>query len=548
MDTHETYVQRLTQGSSGGPIDRGTCSYLVRGSDEEGNATTTSTKADDATGTYIAVDAGCFLSGIINVLEKQQLLTPREYQQELLAESIAPQPPHSQRSWSIAYPPFDAQSLPYGGPTANAAHILSLVSTICITHPHLDHISGVIMNSAAFSPQQTKRLAGLPRVIQALKDHVFNGVIWPNLTNEGVDAVHLVQLLRLSEHLSSPNLAQGLTVTPYAVSHGHILRPAHQTHTSSGHHQPFKPSFSIRSSEPSEPHRGSRRMPSSVIPPDSVIEMRRQSLMMEKRQLRASIASASSHLHSPTSPSLVPHRKSSGGTSSASSVGSVSPSSYPTSNPTSHPTPGPPLGTSLASYDSTAFFIHDSNTNRVLLMWGDVEPDSISYTPRNYLVWRKAAEYMQQGLLAGIFIECSFANPHDDALLFGHFSPRHLIAELKYFASMVEGSEEDFHAMVGWEELHETNELDVENMDEEVSIPVPKRIPQTHAHHPHQPPPDLHLKGLPVVITHVKEDIYNEDPENDPRKVVLEDIIGLAKIESIGCDFIIATPGLSLQL
>lgn len=515
----------------------------------------TTTEAETA-GAYIAVDAGCFLSGIINVLEKQLQLSPEAYQQELLAESIAHNDTQK-RSWSVAYPPFDARSLPYGGPTANAAHILSLVSSICITHPHLDHISGVIMNSAAFSPQHTKRLAGLPRVIQALKDHVFNGVIWPNLTNEGVDAVHLVQLLRLSEHLQSPQLASGLTVTPYAVSHGHILRPAHQTHAPPGHHQPFKPSFSIRTSEPSssESHlRGSRRMPSSVIPPDSVIEMRRQSLMMEKRQLRASIASASSHLHSPTSPSLVPHRKSSGGTSSASSVGSVSPSSYPTSNPTSHPTPGPPLGASLASYDSTAFFIHDSNTNRVLLMWGDVEPDSISYTPRNYLVWRKAAEYMQQGRLAGIFIECSFANPHDDALLFGHFSPRHLIAELKYFASMVEGSEEDFHAMVGWEDLNETNEMDVENMDEEVSIPVPQRIiPQktNHAPHgdPHHPsPPDLHLEGLPVVITHVKEDIYNEDPENDPRKVVLEDIIGLAKIENIGCEFIVATPGLSLHL
>lgn len=204
------------------------------------------------------------------------------------------------------------------------------------------------------------------------------------------------------------------------------------------------------------------------------------------------------------------------------------------------------MGASLASYDSTAFFIHDGDTNRVLLMWGDVEPDSISYTPRNYLVWRKAAEYMQQGLLAGIFIECSFANPHDDALLFGHFSPRHLIAELKYFASMVEGSEEDFHAMVGWEDLNETNEMDVENMDEEVSIPVPKRLPPSHD--PHLPLPDLHLEGLPVIITHVKEDIYNEDPENDPRKVVLEDIIGLAKIEHIGCDFIVATPGLSLHL
>ncbi|KAG5365682.1 3',5'-cyclic-nucleotide phosphodiesterase [Yarrowia sp. B02] len=527
--------QVVVLGSSGGPIDRGTCSYLVRGSP---GGEPVQQEA------FIAVDAGCFLAGIINVLEKQVLLSPQEYQHELLAESIRPNQA-SQRSWNVAYPPFDASSLPYGGPTANAAHILSLVSTICITHPHLDHISGVIMNSAAFSPQQTKRLAGLPRVIQALKDHVFNGVIWPNLTNEGVDAVHLVQLLRLSEHLRSPDLASGLTVTPYAVSHGHILRPAHQTHPSPCHHQPFKPSFSIRPSEPSsEPHRGSRRMPSSVIPPDSVIEMRRQSLMLEKRQLRASIASVNSHLHSPTSPSLVPHRKSSGGTSSASSVGSVSPSSYPTSNPTSHPTPGPPLGASLASYDSTAFFIHDSKTNRVLLMWGDVEPDSISYTPRNYLVWRKAAEYMQQGLLAGVFIECSFANPHDDALLFGHFSPRHLIAELKYFASMVEGSEEDFHAMVGWEDLNETNEMDVENMDEEVSIPVPQRLPQ----HTQTHGADLHLQGLPVVITHVKEDIYNEDPENDPRKVVLEDIIGLAKIENIGCDFIVATPGLSLHL
>lgn len=153
---------------------------------------------------------------------------------------------------------------------------------------------------------------------------------------------------------------------------------------------------------------------------------------------------------------------------------------------------------------------------------------------------------MQQGLLAGVFIECSFANPHDDALLFGHFSPRHLIAELKYFASMVEGSEEDFHAMVGWEEMNESKEMDVENMDSEVSIPVPKRVTQQHERH--HSGTELHLESLPVIITHVKEDIYNEDPENDPRRVVLDDIIGLAKLENIGCDFIVATPGLSLYL
>ena len=84
--------------------------------------------------------------------------------------------------------------------------------------------------------------------------------------------------------------------------------------------------------------------------------------------------------------------------------------------------------------DSTAFFIRDSQSKREVLIFGDVEPDSISMTPRTHFVWQEAARKIAHGLLGGIFIECSYDDSQADAVLFGHLNPRHLIAELRTLA------------------------------------------------------------------------------------------------------------------
>jgi hypothetical protein len=70
-------------------------------------------------------------------------------------------------------------------------------------------------------------------------------------------------------------------------------------------------------------------------------------------------------------------------------------------------------------------------------MFGDVEPDSLSALPRTHIVWAEAAPKIAQGILSGIFIECSYNDSQRDAVLFGHLAPRHLIKELETLAEMV---------------------------------------------------------------------------------------------------------------
>jgi elongation factor 1-gamma len=91
--------------------------------------------------------------------------------------------------------------------------------------------------------------------------------------------------------------------------------------------------------------------------------------------------------------------------------------------------------------DSTAYFIRTESTHstpcKEVLIFGDVEPDSISLSPRTAHVWAEAAPKIASGILTGIFIECSYTNAQGDAVLYGHLAPRHLLEELQNLAGMV---------------------------------------------------------------------------------------------------------------
>lgn len=90
-----------------------------------------------------------------------------------------------------------------------------------------------------------------------------------------------------------------------------------------------------------------------------------------------------------------------------------------------------------ATVESSAFFIRDSCSGNEIIVFGDVEPDSISLDPRNARIWDIAAPKIASGSLRAIFIECSYDDTVEDSSLYGHLCPRHLIAELKTLASKV---------------------------------------------------------------------------------------------------------------
>ena len=84
-------------------------------------------------------------------------------------------------------------------------------------------------------------------------------------------------------------------------------------------------------------------------------------------------------------------------------------------------------------YESAAYFLRNNVTERELLFFGDVEPDSISSKPQTINVWNAAAQKIPH-TLASIFIECSWASDRADNLLFGHLNPVHLVDELVILA------------------------------------------------------------------------------------------------------------------
>lgn len=93
--------------------------------------------------------------------------------------------------------------------------------------------------------------------------------------------------------------------------------------------------------------------------------------------------------------------------------------------------------TNWAVVESSAFFIQDEHSGREIIIFGDIEPDSVSLEPRNQRVWEIAAPKIASGSLRAIFIECSYNDAIDDETLYGHLCPRHLIAELNVLAAKV---------------------------------------------------------------------------------------------------------------
>jgi cAMP phosphodiesterase len=90
-----------------------------------------------------------------------------------------------------AYVCLDAGTLYYGIKQAIAAKLLEgTVSEVLqnnlkgylISHPHLDHVAGLILNSPDDS---LKAIYGLPFCLEAIQQEYFNWKSWPNFGNQG---------------------------------------------------------------------------------------------------------------------------------------------------------------------------------------------------------------------------------------------------------------------------------------------------------------------------------------------------------------------------
>lgn len=144
------------QGPTGGPREDSVTGILVR-----------SASLNWSPGSVIAVDAGTLLAGVIRLLKLH-----------------APQTKNGQSVMTKG--PFKGLELPHKTAEANAAYFFrEIIGAVFITHPHLDHISGLAINTPILEAGNgPKPVAALPSVLSAIKNHLFNDVIWPNLSDE----------------------------------------------------------------------------------------------------------------------------------------------------------------------------------------------------------------------------------------------------------------------------------------------------------------------------------------------------------------------------
>ena len=393
-------LTNVVQGAGGGPNEDNVTGILVR-----------STATNWAKGSVLAVDAGTHLAPIIRIFQdslSESIPVASSFESSgSIASNRAVRRANSlqagvnitRRSNSLAEHnghghgqatplqhtdaiipsprvlttgPFADLEVPFESVKGNAAYFMrNLISTYLITHPHLDHISGFAINTASFQyTSRPKRIAALPSTIDAIKNHIFNDVIWPNMSDEdgGVGFVSYMRLVEGGniqfgdgESRGYIEVCDGLAAKCWSVSHGQCMRK-HRGHGSGTGttHEAFNETMSRRTSQ---------------------------------------------HALTPTN---LQHSQ-----------------SY------SHPSD------MMRPIDSSAFFLRDDHTGYEVLIFGDVEPDSLSLSPRNSQVWSDAALKFTAGVLTGILIECSYDNSQSDETLFGHLSPRHLIAELKDLAQKV---------------------------------------------------------------------------------------------------------------
>jgi cAMP phosphodiesterase len=411
---HRPALQVVCLGSGGGPSEEEVTGLLVR-----------SIASDWTKNSLLAVDAGSHLAPIIKILEKDfPSISPSPLQgngihagglsRTLGRASLSPSPGDEDEGKPKVEPtilssgPFAGLKFPWASARANALHVVqTYVRTYLITHAHLDHLSGFAINTAAFhSSTSAKTLAALPSTVAAVKDHIFNDIIWPNLTDEdgGVGFVTFQRLkeggdimMGEGESRGYIDVCDGLGVKAFKVSHGVCTR-----------------------SPPSHYHRGSIAGLDNLPPYNGSI-----SGTTHGEHAGAGMQRSNSQFSAPGTPVITPR-----------------PSFYQSqrSSPRMNPTDSP-----SCVVDSTAFFIRDTSSHREVLIFGDVEPDPISLSPRNHYVWAEAARKIAFGILGGIFIECSYDDSQPDSVLFGHLNPRHLIAELQTLAHMVSEAKASRH-------------------------------------------------------------------------------------------------------
>jgi 3',5'-cyclic-nucleotide phosphodiesterase len=98
------------------------------------------------------------------------------------------------------------------------------IQAYLISHSHMDHVAGLVINSPDDEP---KPILGLTSTIDYLRDHLFNWKIWPNFGDEGQGfLIKKYHYVRLVPQEPQPIVNTAMTVTAFTLSHSSEISTA----------------------------------------------------------------------------------------------------------------------------------------------------------------------------------------------------------------------------------------------------------------------------------------------------------------------------------
>lgn len=210
-------------GSSGGPLEGITCSYIVKPA-----YITYGEIINNKLGQYlIAIDAGSGLHRLAEIIDAQKHNETRNrgiatkvlqyYNDPLSLEE------YIHEKVKISYDAGSCELRKDVSSIECAFEILDLINNFLITHPHLDHINGLVINSPGFHYHSAKRVYGIEETNEALQKFIFNDIIWPNLVSE--ENGSFLELVDMKPGLPT-NINEFYQVIPFELNHGKIKNDA----------------------------------------------------------------------------------------------------------------------------------------------------------------------------------------------------------------------------------------------------------------------------------------------------------------------------------
>jgi 3',5'-cyclic-nucleotide phosphodiesterase len=212
-------------GASGGPVEGITCSMLLKSSDVSYNEILSNNLPNE----LICVDAGSGI-GLLSELIYNELhnISPQSKQLRMYNDMLSLE----QCFKTKITRPFAGLSASVS-PYEQSQEIFKLMNNYLISHAHMDHIAALVINSAGFCKESPKNVYGSRGTIDTLQRHVFNGLVWPNMSK--------FNMVKLSSHeyWQTFSINDTYSVTIFDLSHGKMV--PHDENTSQ---RPESPNYS----------------------------------------------------------------------------------------------------------------------------------------------------------------------------------------------------------------------------------------------------------------------------------------------------------------